>query len=120
MNKDIKIDRPGPGLSRSKAFTLVEVLVASSIICIFAASFVFMAAVAVKQEAASRQLTRSLFACKSAMEDLRSRDFGALMSFNNMTFDSGKGIIMVTSAGNDRISIMVRDKVELNTIRSRY
>lgn len=106
--------------SISKAFTLVEVLVASSIICIFAASFVFMAAVAVKQVAASRQLTRSLFASKSVMEDLRSKDFGALLSYNNTAFDNGKGLIMVNSAGNDRISITVRDKIELNTLRSRF
>ena len=107
-------------VKHSKAFTLVEVLVASSIICIFAASFVFMASVAVKQVGTSRQLTRSLFACKSAMEDLKSRDFGALMSFNNTTFDSGKGIITLNPVGNDRVSITVRDKIELNTLRSRY
>ncbi len=54
------------------------------------------------------------------MEDLRSKDFGALLSYNNTAFDNGKGLIMVNSAGNDRISITVRDKIELNTLRSRF
>jgi len=86
-----------------------------------------MSTAAVKQVAASRQLTRALFASKSVMESLKSKDFGVLLSYNNTTFDNGEGQITVTSAGSDRILITVKDKtvpagrqVELNTLRSRF
>jgi prepilin-type N-terminal cleavage/methylation domain-containing protein len=106
--------------TNSKAFTLVEVLVASFIICIFSASFVYLSAVSVKQVITSKLLTRAVFASKGVMEELRSKDFGALLSYNNTTFDNGNGRITVTPVGSDRISITVRNKIELNTLRSRF
>jgi prepilin-type N-terminal cleavage/methylation domain-containing protein len=106
--------------SNSKAFTLVEVLIASLIVSVFTASFAYLVAAGVKQMAASKQLTRSIFISKGVMEGMRSEDFGSLLSYNNTTFDNGAGLILVTLVGSDRVSITVRDKIELNTIRSRY
>ena len=106
--------------SNSRGFTLVEVLAASSIICVFATSFVYLAAAGIKQISASKQLTRSVLISKSVMEELRSKDFSTLLSYNNVSFDNGAGRITVVPAGSDRLLITVKDKVELNTMRSRY
>lgn len=104
----------------SKGFTLIEVLVASFLICIFAGSFTFLVNAGISGVKASRQLTKSIFVSKSMMEELRSKPFDSLFSYNNVSFDNGAGRIIVTSTGSDRISITVRHKVELNTLRSRF
>lgn len=95
-------------------------LIASLVISIFAASFTFMAASGIKLAARSKQLTSSAFASKSMMEKLRSVPFDSLFSYNNAKFDNGAGTISISPAGNDLISIAVSDKVEFNTLRSRY
>ena len=104
----------------SKGFTLIEVLVASLLICVFAASFTFLVTSGIKQVNNSRQLTRSLFIAKSMMEELKSEPYDNLFSYNNMTFDNGQGRISIASMGNDLISITVGHKIELDTLRSRY
>lgn len=104
----------------SKGFTLIEVLVASLLICIFAASFTFLVNSGISQVKASDQLTRSVLFSKSMMEELRSKPFDSLFSYNNINFDNGQGQIIVTSAGSDLISITVKHKIELNTLRSRF
>jgi len=110
------------GLSQAKSngFTLVEVLVASFLICAFAASFAFLVNIGIRQVSEGRRLTRSILLSKSIMEELQSSPFGALFSYNNTRFDDGAGLIIVAPAGNDLVSITVRDKIELNTLRSRY
>ena len=107
-------------MKKSKAFTLIEVLVASILICVFAASFTFLVNSGIKQVNNSRQLTRSIFIAKSTTEELRSKSFNDLFSYNNSRFDNGAGVITVSPVGNDLISITVRHKVELKTLRSRY
>ena len=104
----------------SKGFTLIEVLVASILICVFAASFTFLVNSGIRQVNNSRQLTRSIFIAKSMMEEMRSKPFESLFSYNNSRFDNGAGAIIVSPAGNDLISIKVSHKVELNTLRSRH
>jgi len=104
----------------NKGFTLVEVLIASFLMCIFAASFAFLLNAGIKQARTSKQLTGSVFVSKSMMEELRSKPFDSLFSYNNVTFDNGNGKITVAPAGNDLISVTVRHKIELNTLRSRY
>jgi len=104
----------------NKGFTLVEVLIASFLMCIFAASFAFLLNAGIKQVKTSKQLTGSVFVSKSMMEELRSKPFDSLFSYNNVTFDNGQGRIIIASVGNDLVSITVRHKIELNTLRSRY
>jgi len=104
----------------SKGFTLIEVLIASFLICIFAASFTFLVNSGIKQINTSRQLTRSVFIAKSMMEEIRSKPFRSLFPYDNTRFDNGAGVITVSPAGNNLISIKVSRKVELNTLRSRY
>ena len=104
----------------SEGFTLIEVLVASILICVFTASFTFLVNSGIKQINNSRQLTRSIFIAKSMMEEMRSKPFESLFSYNNSRFDNGAGFITVFPAGNDLISIKISHKVELNTLRSRY
>jgi prepilin-type N-terminal cleavage/methylation domain-containing protein len=108
----------------SKGFALIEVLIASLLICLFAAAFTFMVTAGIKQVAASKNLTRSIFISKSIMEELRSKPFDSLYSYNNVSFDNGEGLIIVTPKGG-LISITVRNRavpagrqVELNTLRS--
>lgn len=104
----------------SKGFTLIEVLAASFVICVFAASFTFLVSSGIGQIKASRQLTRSVFISKSMLEELRSRPFDALYSFNDAKFDNGAGVINVAPAGNGLASITIRHKnIEFNTLRSR-
>ena len=104
----------------NKGFTLVEVLIASFLMCIFAASFAFLLNAGMKQAKTSKQLTASIFVSKSMMEELRSKPFDSLFSYNNVTFDNGQGRIIITSVGSDLISVTVGHKIELNTLRSRY
>jgi prepilin-type N-terminal cleavage/methylation domain-containing protein len=111
----------------NKGFALIEVLIASILICLFAASFTFMVTAGIKQVAASKKLTRSIFVSKSMMEELRSKPFDSLYSYNNVSFDNGGGIIIVAPKGGGLVSITVRHKavpavrqVELNTLRSRF
>jgi prepilin-type N-terminal cleavage/methylation domain-containing protein len=107
-------------MTRSNGFTLIEVLVAAVMICVFAASFTLLSSAGIKQAARSRQLTKAVFAAKSAMEGLESRPFDELYSCNGASFDNGKGLITVTPAGKDLVSITVKNDAELNTLRSRY
>lgn len=104
----------------SKGFTLIEVLIASLLLCIFAGSFAFLVTSGMKQVKASSQLTRSILLCKSVMEDLRSKPFGNLFSYNNVSFDNGAGSIRIAAVGPDLISITIKHKVEINSMRSRY
>ncbi len=104
----------------NKGFALIEVLIASLLICLFAASFTFLVTAGIRQAAESKKLTRSVFAAKSMMEELRSKPFDGLFSYNNASFDSGQGRIIVVPAGNDRISITVRHKIDLATLRSKH
>jgi len=104
----------------SKGFTLIEVLVASILICVFAGSFTFLVNTGIRQVNNSRQLTRSIFIVKSMMEEMRSKPFESMFSYNNSRFDSGAGSITVSPAGNDLISIKVSHKIEMNTLRGRY
>jgi len=110
------------GLARAKSsgFTLIEILVASLILCIFAVSFVFLMQSCIKQEKAAKELTKSIFISKSIMEELRGKSFGSLFSYNNTTFDNGAGRISVDPVGSDLASITIRHRIELNTLRSRY
>ena len=95
-------------------------LVASLLICVFAASFTFLVNTGITQINNSRQLTRSVFITKSVMEEMRSKPFESLFSYNNSRFDNGAGVITVSPAGNDLISIKVSHKIEMNTFRGRY
>lgn len=104
----------------NKGFALIEILIASILICLFAASFTFMVSAGIKQVATSKQLTRSIFISKSMTEELRSKPFDSLYSYNNVTFDNGEGLIVVAPKGSDLASITVRHKVELHTLRSRF
>ena len=106
-------------MKKSKGFTLIEVLIAAFLISMFAASFTVLSNAGIKQAGSSRELTRTVLLCKSVMEEMRSRKYDDLFLYNNTMFDNGAGSITVTAAGNDLISITVRDKVELNTMRSR-
>ncbi len=74
----------------------------------------------VKQIRASRSLTRSVINAKSMMEVIRGAPFTSLYSYNNVSFDKGKGSVVVSPMGNDAVSITVYDGVELVTMRSRY
>lgn len=111
----------------NKGFALIEVLIASLLICVFAASFTYMVAAGIKQVVTTKQLTRSVFMSKSIMEELRSKPFDSLYSYNNVSFDNGEGRIIVAPLGSGLISITIRHKtlpdgrqVELNTLRSRF
>lgn len=105
----------------NKAFTLIEVLVASLILSMFAAAFPLMVFSSIKAVNTSGELTVSIFSAKSMIEELRGKPFGSLPSYNNVSFDKGKGLIVVRSSGNDTVAVTVKHrKVELNTLRSRY
>lgn len=102
-----------------KGFTLIEVLVAAALIAMFAAAFTTLANACIMQARSSREFTRSVLLCKSVMEEMRSRNYSNLFLYNNTTFDNGAGVITVVPAGNDLVSITVKDKIELSTMRSR-
>ena len=104
---------------RSKGFTLIEVLIVAFLISMFAASFAVLYNAGIKQARSSRELTRSVLLCKSVIEEMRSRKYDDLFLYNNAAFDNGAGLITVAPAGNDLVSITVRDKIELSTMRSR-
>lgn len=104
----------------NKGFALIEVLVASLLICMFAVSFTFLVASGIKQVKTSISLTGSIILAKSVMEEIRSRPFNSIFSYNNTTFDNGAGRIVVSSAGNDLAMITVKHEIELSTLRSRY
>ncbi|MFH1709559.1 MAG: hypothetical protein ABH860_00625 [bacterium] len=107
-------------MKNSKAFILIEVLIASLLICLFASSFTFLVNAGIKQIKASRQLTRAVFVSKSIMEELRGIPFEALYPYNNTSFDGGQGRIIIASVGSDLISITVKHKIEFYTLRSRF
>lgn len=103
----------------SKGFTLIEVLIAAFLIAMFTASYSTLANAGIKQARSSRELTSSVLLCKNVMEELRCRKYDDLFSYNNIVIDNGAGLITVVPAGNNLVSITVRDTIELNTMRSR-
>lgn len=107
-------------MKNTRGFALIEIMVASLLICLFAASFTFLVIAGIKQVKTSSELTRSAFVSKCMMEELISKPFDGLYSYNNSSFDNGKGRIIIAPAGNELISITVRHKVEFNTLRSRF
>ncbi len=107
------------GFHGSKGFTLIEALIAAVLIAMFAASFTTLADAGIKQAKSSIELTKSVILCKNIMEEMRSRNYADLFQYNNAVFDNGSGSITVAPAGNDLVSITVKDKIELNTIRSK-
>ena len=105
----------------SKAFTLIEVLMTSVLLCAFALAFTFLVSTAIGQIRSSRSLTRSVLAAKSMMEVLQAESFDKLFTYNNVKFDGGNGSITIVPNGSDMVFIRVtHGKVELNTARSRF
>lgn len=120
MNRPRSLSRGLPRASSRGGFTLIEVLVSCAIVAavVLGLSGVFKGLAGAS--IASSQLTTSTISAMNVMEDLRSRSFAELPSFNNSTFDNGRGRIQVSPAGNDLLLITVTNKVELVTMRSRY
>jgi prepilin-type N-terminal cleavage/methylation domain-containing protein len=110
----------GSGIKFSKGFTLIEVLIASLLICLSAASITYLLQTGIRSVALSRRTTKEMMVTSSVMEELRSRPFGDLLSMNGYSFDNGKGKIAITSVGADLVSINLKDNIELDTLRSRY
>lgn len=104
----------------SKGFALIEVLIASLILSVFAASFVFLLNTGVKQVKRSTELTGSVFISKSIMEEIISKPFDDLFFYNGKSFNNGTGQIIVAPAGGNMVSITVKHKIDLITLRSRY
>jgi Tfp pilus assembly protein PilV len=100
---------------------LIEVLVASVLICIFATSITYLASTAVRQIHSTKNLTDSILTAKSMMEVLRSEPYDKLFTYDNQRFDDGDGQIVVVPKGNELALIRILYKtVDLETLRSRY
>lgn len=104
----------------NKGFTLIEVLVASLILCLFITSFSLLVGTGIKQTSKATQMTRAMLLCKSVLEELRSKPYETLYLYDNETFDAGSGRITVTPQGPDLLRINIQHKVDISTLRSRY
>lgn len=104
----------------SKGFALIETLIASLILSVFAASFAFLLNSGVKEVKRSAALSSSAFMSKSVLEEIISKPFDALYLYNGKSFDNGAGQITVAPAGNDIVSITVNHMISFTTLRSRY
>ena len=105
---------------RSSGFTLIEVLISSLIISAFAFSFVYMLGSGIKSVVDSRQRTKQALTAASVMEELRSKPYSDIYSYNGSSFDNGRGTISVLPSGNDLAIIAVNNGIELVTLRSRF
>lgn len=104
----------------SSGFMLIEVLVASLLLCVTAASIAYLINTGIRSISASKHSTKDAMLAASVMEELRGKEFGDIISYNGTSFDGGRGNIKVTSAGADLLDITVTHNIELNTLRSRY
>ena len=104
----------------NKGSTLIEVLISALVAAIFASTFTYLANSIIRSANGSQQITSSLFSAKSMMEEIRSVPYNGLSALNNKSFDNGRGVVHIGQKGSDMLSITVRNKVELNTLRSRY
>jgi len=102
-----------------KGFILTELLIASLIVVIFSYSFFFMLRSGIKAISESKKITRSVLLCKSIMEEIKSVPAGDVFVYNNKKFDNGAGRISVRATGSELISISIKHKVELNSLRPR-
>lgn len=105
----------------SKGFTLIEVLIAAVIMALLVYSLTFSLRNVMTEEKQKDELTSSIFAAKSKMEELKSTPYGMLPSYDNTTFDGSKGSIKVSPYGSDKFVIVVKDgSGQFMTIRSKY
>jgi len=104
----------------SKAFTLIEVLISSLLICIFAGSLTYLLRAGIYAVRSSRLQTKQTMMVKSIMEGLRATPFNELYSYNGSSFDNGRGRVSVIPSGNDLVVISAEEGVKLVTLRSRY
>ncbi len=105
----------------NRGFTLIEILIAALVLSILVYYLTFSfknVSIAEKQK---EELSSSILAAKSKMEELKSMPYRSLPSYDNSTFDNGKGLVKISPLGDDRMVIVVKDgSGQLMTIRSKY
>ncbi len=108
-------------------FTLIEVLVASSVLLIIVASVFSLLRVGLNYIEQSRELTKATYILEGKMEEIRSMPFSSLPSLHGTTFENGKGRIYVTPVKSDLVQIKAeliwnpkRKPLEIYTLRSAY
>jgi type II secretory pathway pseudopilin PulG len=108
-------------MKRSKAFALIEMLISAIILCLLVYALTFSFKNVTSAEKQKDELTSSILAVKSKMEEMKNMSYQALPSYDNSTFDGGKGTVSVSPYGSDKMVIVVKDGAgQLMTIRSKY
>jgi hypothetical protein len=102
---------------RSPAFTFTEVIVTVAILAGSTLAFTHLIDTGIQSVRRSGENTRSLFICKSVMEELKTIPMDQLYAYNNKKFDNGKGNIKIQFTDQNRAEITVKHKIELKTMR---
>lgn len=108
-------------------FTLIEVLMASSVFVIFSASAFFLLTSVMNNSRSSAELTKALFASEAKMDEIRALDFESLAGINGQIFSSGRGAVEIKDISPELKQIKVdynwkqgRKPLVFYTLRSIY
>ena len=111
----------------NKGFTLIEVIIASSILIVAAFSSFFLISSLASGAINSINATSSLYIALGKMEELRSFEFDSLAPLDGTTFNNMAGKIFVQKIQPDLLKLQLTYKwnaskapIELYSKRSKY
>jgi prepilin-type N-terminal cleavage/methylation domain-containing protein len=110
-----------------KGFTLVELLVASSLFLLATLTFSYLLKTGISSVESAARLKQATYTLQSRAEEIRALSFSDLPSLDGTTFAQGRGNISVTPALADLVKIELElewdpNKIPLriSTLRSNY
>jgi len=111
----------------NKGFTLVELLVVSTIFLVSVIAFTAGARVCLSSVKAASQLNKTVYVLQGEMERIKTIPFAQLIKLNGQTFAASQGKVATSSLLPDLVSIKVELKyspnknlLEIYTLRSKY
>jgi Tfp pilus assembly protein PilV len=92
-------------LNNKNGFTLVEILVAATLLITVLSAFSLLIKQAKESALYTRKYTGGIYQLRSQMERIRGSDINELQSMNGASFADGAGKIWVRQLSNDLISV---------------